>query len=203
MKKLLIATTNKGKLGEFKEFLKDLPIELVSLTDIGIDVDFEEKGASYEENSAGKARFYAKLSGLPALSDDGGIEIDALGGEPGIHSKRWVGEDSTDEKIIEKMTQIAKDLPEDNRKAVFRAVVTVAFPNGRIIQEEGVVAGIVARKPLLKILKGYPYRSFFYLPDINRYYHESDLSPNQQKLYNHRYKAVEKLKPRLRKNLGF
>lgn len=197
--RLLIATTNKGKLKEFQEFLSDLPIELVSLTDVGISQDFEENGKSYEENSEGKAAFYAKLSGLPALSDDGGVEIDALQGEPGIHSKRWVGEDSTDEKIIEKMKEVSKNLPENNRTAHFRTVVTVVFPDGTVIHEEGEVNGIIVKKPLLKLEKGYPYRSFFFLPEINRYYHESDLPPDLKKVYNHRYKAVQKLKPKLKK----
>lgn len=202
MNKLLIATTNKGKLKEFQEFLKDLFVEVVSLSDLGITQDFEEKGKTYEENSTGKAKFYADLSGLPSLSDDGGIEIDALNGAPGIHSKRWVGDDSTDEKIIEKMTQVALELPDNNRTAYFKTVVTIAFPDGKILQETGEVKGIVAKKPLLKVLRGYPYRSFFYLPEINRYYHESDLSPEQEKIYNHRYKAITKLKPQLLKVLS-
>lgn len=202
MNKLLIATTNKGKLKEFQEFLKDLPLEVVSLSDVSIDQDYAEKGKTYAENSEGKARFYAELSGLPSLSDDGGIEIDALGGAPGIHSKRWVGKDSTDEKIIEKMKQVALELPDNNRTAYFKTVVTVAFPNGEIIQETGEVKGEIARKPLLKILQGYPYRSFFFLPEINRYYHESDLSEEQEKLYNHRYKAIVRLKPKIVRQFG-
>lgn len=202
MKKLLIATTNKGKLKEFQFFLKDVLIELVSLTDIGIDQDYEETGLTYAENSEGKARFYAKLSGLPSLSDDGGVEIVALGNAPGIHSRRWVGENSSDEKIIERMKQVALDLPENNRTAYFRTVVTIAFPDGKILQEAGEVEGIIARQPLVKLEKGYPYRSFFFLPEIGKYYHESDLSEQQEKLYNHRYKAVQKLKPRLKESLG-
>ncbi|MGE5041872.1 MAG: non-canonical purine NTP pyrophosphatase [Candidatus Levyibacteriota bacterium] len=202
MKKLLIATTNRGKLKEFQHFLQDLPLELVSLADVGIDQDFEENGNSYAENSEGKARFYANLSGLPTLADDGGVEIDALGGMPGLHSKRWVGEDSTDEKIIEKMKQVAKDLPGENRKASFITMVTVVFPNGEKIQEEGRVDGIIAKEPLLELLHGYPYRSFFYLPQIQKYYHERDLSGEEEKLYNHRYKAIEKLKPQLMEKLG-
>lgn len=201
MKKLLIATTNKGKLGEFKTFLSDLPIELVSLTDLGITQDFEEKGETYEENSEGKARFYAELSGLPSLSDDGGIEIDALGGKPGIHSKRWFGEALPDEVMIEKIKDATKDIPDSNRGAHFKTVITIVFPNGEKLQERGQVDGIIARKPLVKINRGYPYRSFFYIPEIKKYYHESDLSGEQEKLYNHRYKAVQKLKPKLLKLL--
>ncbi len=196
MGKLLIATKNQGKLKEFKEFLKDTPLELVSLTDVGIDLDFEENGNTYEENSEGKARFYANLSKLPTLSDDGGIEIEALNYAPGIKSRRWLGHEATDEELIAHMINVSKELG-DNRTAYFRTVVSVVFPDGSMVQERGEVKGIIAKEPLLKLNKGYPYRSFFYLPEIKRYYHESDLSPEQEKLYNHRYKAVQKLKEKL------
>lgn len=202
MQRLLIATTNHGKLREFQEFLKDLPIELVSLTDVGIDVDVEEDGKTYFENSEKKAREYAKLSNLPTLSDDGGIEIDALDAAPGVNSKRWFGKALSDEEMIRRLKKIAYALPDNNRGAHFKTVVTIAFPNGVIIQEQGQVDGVIAKTPLVKINRGYPYRSFFYLPEINRYYHESDLSPEQQKLYNHRYKAMQKLKPQLLKVLS-
>src|SRR3989344_2666966 len=112
IKKLVIATKNRGKLKEISKFLSDASLDLVSLNDLGISEDFEESGKTYKENSQNKAIFYAKKSGLPALSDDGGIEIDAFGGAPGIKSKRWVGKDSTDEKIIEHMKKVSKDLAE-------------------------------------------------------------------------------------------
>lgn len=201
MNKLLIATKNKGKLKEFKNFLSDLPLELVSLTDVGITEDFEENGKSYSENSEGKARFYAELSNLPTLSDDGGIEIEALNFEPGIRSRRWLGHEATDQELIEHMVKVSKELGE-NRTAYFRTIVSIVSPDGELIQEFGEVKGIIAKKPFLKLNHGYPYRSFFYLPEISRYYHESDLSEEQEKLYNHRYKAVQKLKPKLEKVLG-
>lgn len=201
-KKLLVATRNQGKLKEISKFLFDLKLDLISLNDLGIDNDFEEKGKTYKENSQNKALFYAKLSGLPSISDDGGIEIDALNGAPGVRSKRWVGKDSTDEKIVIHMKKVAKDLPENNRKAYFKTVVSLALPKGKVFSEAGEIEGVIARKPLVKILKGYPYRSFFYLPKIKKYYHESDLSEEEEKLYNHRYKAIQKLKPIIKKVLS-
>ena len=195
MKRLLIATTNVGKLKEISDFLSDLDLELLSLSDVGINLDFEEVGKTYQENSQAKAVFYAKKSGLPAIADDGGLEISALGGAPGVKSRRWVGKDSTDEKIIEHMTKLAKELPDNNRKAFFRAVITLALPNGKTWSVEGLVKGIIAKKPHLKLSKGYPYRSFFYLPKIKKYYHEKELTEQEQKLYNHRYKAIQKLIP--------
>jgi len=195
MNKLLIATRNQGKLKEISEFLSDLPIKTLSLKDIGIEDEFEEKGKTYKGNSQNKAIFYAKKSGLPTIADDGGIEIDALRGVPGVKSKRWIGEDSSDEEIINHMKKISKELPENNRKAFFKTVVSFALPSGRVWSVPGEIEGIIVQKPYFKILSGYPYRSFFYLPKIKKYYHESDLLEEEQKLYNHRYKAITKLKP--------
>lgn len=202
MKKLLIATRNQGKLKEISKFLSDIPFELVSLGDLRILEEFEEKGKTYQENSQNKAIFYAKKSGLPTIADDGGIEIDALGGKPGIKSKRWIGQGSSDEKIISHMKKVASALPEGNRKAFFKTVVSFALPNGKVFSARGEIEGVIAKKPFLKLLKGYPYRSFFYLPKIKKYYHENDLSDEEEKLYNHRYKAIQKLKQIIEKVLA-
>lgn len=202
MKKLLIATTNVGKSKEISSFLSDLPLEIVSLSDIGIKDNVEECGKNYKENSQMKALFYAKKSNLPAISDDGGLEIVAYGGAPGLHSKRWVGKDSTDEKIIEHMIKVAKELPNDNREAFFKTVVSFALPSGKVWSVTGEIEGRIAKKTYLKTLKGYPYRSFFYLPQLKKYYHEKELTDAEQKLYNHRYKAVQKLKPIIKKVLS-
>ncbi|MEM4270621.1 MAG: non-canonical purine NTP pyrophosphatase, partial [Candidatus Pacearchaeota archaeon] len=129
MNKLLIATRNQGKLKEISEFLSDLPIKTFLLSDLGINEEFEEKGKTYQENSQNKAIFYSKRSGLPTIADDGGIEINALGGAPGVKSRRWIGENLTDEKIIDHMKKIAKNLPENNRKAFFKTVVSFSLPN--------------------------------------------------------------------------
>ncbi len=201
MQKLLIATTNPGKLKEISDFLKDLPLELISLSDVGIADDIKETGKTYKENSKAKALFYAKKSNLPAIADDGGIEISALGGAPGIKSKRWVGKDSTDEKIIKHMKKIAKNLPDNNKKAFFKTIISLALSNGKVWSVTGEIEGIITQKPYLKILKGYPYRSFFYLPKLKKYYHEQELSDEEQKLYNHRYIAIQKLKPIIEREL--
>ena len=202
MKKLLIATTNVGKLKEISNFLKDLPLEIVSLHDVGISDDIEETGKTYEENSQLKALFYAKKSGLPSISDDGGLELEFFGGAPGLKSRRWLGKDSKEEDIINHMMQVAKELPDDKRGAYFKTVITLALPNGKVWSVTGEIKGIIAEKPYLKLLKGYPYRSFFYLPKLNKYYHESELSIDEQKLYNHRYVAISRLKPIIAKVLS-
>lgn len=195
MKKLLVATKNPGKVIEFKNILSGLSLEVVSLEDVGIKEDVEETGKTYFENSLIKALFYVKKSNLPVISDDGGLEIEFLNGAPGIKSRRWLGYEATDEELIKHLKKVAKIIPKDQRTAYFRTVVTFALPNGRYFQSEGKVKGTISHKPLLKILNGYPFRSFFYLPKIKKFYHESELSKKEERIYNHRYKAVKKLLP--------
>ena len=139
---------------------------------------------------------------MPAISDDGGLEIDALGGMPGIKSRRWLGYEAGDEELVNHMMKVSKKLPEKNRKAIFRVVVSLAHPNGKVWSRMGKVEGTIAKKPHMKLLHGYPYRSFFYLPQAQKYYHESELTGDEMKKYNHRYKAVKKLKPILVSTLG-
>lgn len=201
MKQLLLATTNKGKIEEIGSFLKDLPVKLVSLTEAGIRQDVEEDRNTYEANSQKKALFYAKISGLPSISDDGGLEIAALGGAPGVKSRRWLGYEAHDEVLIEYMKKVAKELPEDNRSAKFVTVVSFALPSGKVWSGKGEVNGVIAREPYLKFLKGYPYRSFFFLPEAKKFYHESELTPQETKKYNHRWKAIDKIKPFMLKGL--
>ncbi len=203
MRRLLIATRNRAKFREISDFISDLPLKLVSLSDLGIKENVEETEKTYKENSKKKALFYAQKSGLPTIADDGGIEIDVLDGKPGILSRRYFGKngkDATDEEIIEAMKKLVKKFSQKKLSAQFKTIVTFALPNGKeaklpkVFSQTGIVHGIL-KKPLLKLMQGYPYRSFFYLPKIKKYYHESDLSKEEEKLYNHRYKAISRLKP--------
>ncbi len=195
MKKLVIATRNPGKFKEISSFLSDLPLEILSLKNVGIMEDVEETGKTYKENSQRKAIFYAKKSRLPAIADDGGLEIEALNGEPGIKSRRWLGFDATDEDLIEHMRKIARELPDNKRKAWFKVVISLALPNGKVFSVTGKVKGIIAKEPQVQHMKGFPYRHFFYLPKIKKYYQNEELTPDEQRRYNHRYMAVTKLKP--------
>jgi XTP/dITP diphosphohydrolase len=201
MQRILVATTNKGKLGEIKEYLSDLPVEFVSLSDVGITDEVVEDGKTYEENSQKKAVYYSRIAGLPAISDDGGIEIAALNGEPGINSKYWAGPEGRDEDLVAKMMEVSKNLPDNNRNAIFRAVDSFALPTGEVWSREGHVDLLVAKEPLLKPLKGFPFRSFLIVPQIGKYYHEAELSEDERKIYNHRYKALRKLRDIIVKEL--
>jgi XTP/dITP diphosphohydrolase len=198
---ILIATHNKGKIQEFSRFLQDTDFTVVSLSDLSLHEDVSEDGKTYEENSQKKAVYYAKKSGIPALSDDGGLEVSALNGEPGIKSRRWLGHDATDEELIKHMQKVAESLPENNRYAKFVTVVSFALPDGKIWSQRGEVEGIIIKEPFLKMNPGYPYRSFFYLPTLKKYYHENDLAEKEMQEYNHRYKAFLKLLPQIQNHL--
>lgn len=202
--RLLIATTNSAKLAEIREFLSDIAIECVGLKDVGIAQSVEETGATFEENAILKAKFYAKLSGIPTLADDGGLEIDALNGEPGVHSHRWIHKDreDEDEELIEYTIQQLKGLPRARRGAQLRVVVALAQPDGDIHTGEGVIRGIIAEKPSSYRRKGFPYRSLLYLPELKKFYNHDELSNIENKEYNHRRKALEKLKPFIRETLA-
>lgn len=195
--KLLIATTNPGKLTEIKQFLSGLPVDLVSLKDVGISDSVEETGATFEENAILKAKHYAKESGLMTLADDGGFEIDALGGEPGVKSHRWAyGDcDSTDEELITYTFERMKDVPENNRGAQLRLVLALAKPDGEIVATaEEKIWGIVPLTPSTVRHEGFPYRSILFLPELGKFYDHMSFTPEETERYNHRKKALEKLK---------
>lgn len=199
--KILIASRNPAKFKEITRFLSDLPLRFVSLKELGIREDMEETQKSYRGNAEAKACFFAKRSALPTIADDGGLEIAALGGAPGVRSRRWLGHEASDEELIEHLIRVAKKLPANKRKAMFRTVVSFALPDGRVWSAEGKVEGIITEKPYVRKLKGYPFRSFFFLPQVNKYYFETELTSEETREYNHRYRAIEKLKPIIRKEL--
>lgn len=200
VKELLIATTNSAKLSEIKEFLSDLPVACVGLENLGITQVIEETGATFEENAMLKARRYAELSHLPTLADDGGLEIDALQGEPGVHSHRWIHKDreDEDEELIQYAIQRLEGVPEHKRTAKLRLVLALALPDGSIYTSEGAIQGIIAKEPSSYRRKGFPYRSLLYIPEIQKFYNHEALSKEEHEAYNHRKKALEELKPIIR-----
>lgn len=195
MKKLLVATTNIGKLEEIKYFLRDLPIESLSLADLKIKEKIEEDGKTFVENAIKKAKFYAELSDMPTIADDGGLEIDYLKGEPGVKSRRWIeGKEASDEELIEYTLLKLKDVPLEKRGAQLRAVLALAFPDGKVYTSEGKVRGVIAEKPFQNRTAGFPFRSLLYLTEIKKFYHQNDLTKEENLKYNHRGKALKKLK---------
>ncbi|HVF69569.1 MAG TPA: non-canonical purine NTP pyrophosphatase [Xanthomonadales bacterium] len=196
MNKLLIATFNKGKIEDYKSFLKDLPLELLTLSDLGITQDFDEVYDTFEENSRAKAEFYAKLSGLNALADDSGVEIPFYNMEPGVHTKRWDGVGKNDEHYLNFILEKIKAIPQEQRKAQLRAVLALSI-DGETHLAEGIIKGNLTTEVYASsATHGYPWDSVFIIPEINKYY--EDLNPSENYKYNHRRVAFDKLKPLLK-----
>jgi len=186
--KLLVATNNRGKLREYAELLKGLPFELTTLSEQGITQEVEETGSSLEQNAVSKATTYASLSGLTTLADDSGLEVDALGGEPGPLSRRYAGENVSDKERNDYLLAKLKDVPREKRTARFRAVIAIATPEGRLSIGEGVCEGIIAFGS--KGEGGFGYDPIFYLPELDK--HMAELSLEEKNRISHRAKAVEK-----------
>ncbi len=204
MQKILIATTNPGKFTELSLYLQDLPSKLLSLKDLNISQKASETGKTFEENAIIKAKFYCNLCKLPTLADDGGLEIDILNGEPGISSHRWVhkNKEATDQEILNYTLEKMQGIPQGKRGAQLRLVLALALPNNKIYTSEAKIRGVIAQKPAKKFSPGFPFRSLLFLPKINKFYNELELTPMENQRYNHRKKAIEKLKLIIRKAIS-
>ena len=166
MAKLLLATTNRGKTREYYELLSGVPFELVTLADVGIDIAVDEEGTSLEENARLKAMSYANLSHLVTLADDSGLEVDALGGEPGIRSARFAGDNASDKDKVERLLSRLKEVPWENRTARFRCVIAIATLGGRTELCYGECRGLITFEP--KGDGGFGYDPVFYLPEFGK-----------------------------------
>lgn len=199
--KLLIATTNPAKLAEYREHLSVLQVELVSLKNLGVTDGPEETGKTMRDNALLKARFYAAKFGMLTLADDGGFEIDALGGEPGVKSRRWPGYEASDEELIKMVFDRLRDVPSDRRTARMRSVTVVVDPNGTIVAEAGetglATEGIVPDAPSSVRQHGFPFRSVLFLPEYKKYYVE--LSSSEMSATSQRSRAIAAIVPILRR----
>ncbi len=187
-KKLLIATKNKGKVREYRELLADMPFDVLSLADVGIDADVEETGETFEENALLKARAYARLSGLLTWADDSGLAVDALAGWPGVHSARHAGPDATDADRIDILLQRLVATPAQERHAAFHCVVAIATPEGRAWTTEGMCAGVIIEQP--RGAGGFGYDPIFFVPDLGKTF--AQLAPEEKNAISHRGIAARK-----------
>jgi XTP/dITP diphosphohydrolase len=186
MAKLLLATTNRGKIREYRSLLSGLPFELVTPDEEGMDIAVEENCPSYEENASVKAKAYAGASHLITLADDSGLEVDVLGGEPGIRSARAAGEAAGDKDRIEHLLDRLKGIPLEKRTAHFKCVIAIATPEGRTELCHGECTGLIALKPIG--VKGFGYDPVFYLPEFKKTMAELPLETKNQ--ISHRGKAA-------------
>jgi len=188
MPKLLLATTNRGKVREYRHLLSGLPFELVTPDEMGIDIPVEEKHPSYEENARTKATAYAGAGHVITLADDSGVEVGALGGEPGIRSARAAGEEASDKDRVEHLLSRLKDVPWEKRTARFKCVIAIATPEGKIEICHGECQGLIALAP--KGENGFGYDPVFYLPEFKKTMAELPLDIKNQ--ISHRGKAARK-----------
>lgn len=189
-RRLIFATGNEGKMREIREILADTGYEILSMKEAGIDLDIVEDGKTFEENAIIKAKAVMEASGELTLADDSGLEIDAFGGEPGIYSSRYLGEDTSytekNQIILERM----KDIPEEKRSAKFVCVIAAAFPDGQTYTTRGTMEGIIGYES--KGGNGFGYDPIFYLPEFKKY--SAQLSSDEKNHLSHRGEALRKMK---------
>ncbi|HEY3108739.1 MAG TPA: non-canonical purine NTP pyrophosphatase [Chloroflexota bacterium] len=218
---ILLGTTNQAKRRELSALLSDAPIRLLTLADLGPPPEVVEDGATLDQNALLKARAFARWSGLPTIADDGGLEIDALGGEPGVRSRRWIeGREASDEELIAHTLERLRGVPPERRGASMRVVVAFALPPvgapihpaaralgatpalvARLaggpaeVVGEGRVVGTIPLAPWPGRDPGFPYRSVFFVPELGKFY--GQLTPAEHERINHRRAALAPIRARL------
>lgn len=195
--RLLIATRNPGKLKEYEQLLAGLPVTLTYLSGEGIAHEVEETGETFADNAIHKAEEYARISGLLTLADDSGLEVDALDGEPGVHSARYAGPRATDEDRYQVLLERMRDVPWEERGARFRCVIAVAEPEGGVWTTEGTCEGVITLAP--KGEHGFGYDPVFYLPDQEKTM--AQLAPEVKNRMSHRARAAQEIRPILERIL--
>lgn len=188
MPKLLLASSNPGKIREYRLLLDNLGCQIVTLPEQGITEVVAEQGDSYEENARMKAVAYAKSSRLITLADDSGLEVDALNGKPGVHSARFAGENATDADRVAKLLAMLNGVPRDNRTACFKCVIAIATPEGGLDLCQGDCRGIITLEA--KGENGFGYDPVFYLPELGKTM--AELSLELKNKLSHRGHAARK-----------
>ena len=192
--KLVLATRNKGKLVEFRRILEALApgeINLVGVDEFPELVDVEETGTTFEENALLKARYTAEATGLPAISDDSGLCVDSLNGDPGIYSARWAGSHGNDQANLEKLLYELKDVSDDKRTAHFICVAALAMPDGRTHVEEGLFHGQILHASVGQ--EGFGYDPIF--QPLGMSISSAQMSPQEKDAVSHRGKALRLIAP--------
>ncbi len=194
-RRLVIATTNPHKVEEFRGLLAGLPFDLVSLTDVGVTANVEETGKTFAENAIIKAVAYAEATGLPTLADDSGLEIDAMGGAPGVYSARWAGPDVTYAARNRMLVDRLEDLPDERRGARYRCAIAVALPppRGLLGVVEGTLEGRIAEAPAGH--GGFGYDPIFLVPEDGRTV--GQMSAEEKSRISHRARAARAARPLL------
>lgn len=188
--RLVFATTNGGKLREVGEILGPLGVEVVGVDAVAPGWTIVEDGATFAENARLKARDLARRSGLPVLGDDSGLEVEALGGRPGVRSARYAGEHATDAENVALLLRELADVPDDARGAAFRCALALAWPDGTVVEADGRCSGTIARAP--RGAGGFGYDPVFVDPASGRTFGE--LPAEAKNDFSHRRRALDALR---------
>lgn len=190
---IVLATRNENKVRELAAMLAGLPIRLESIGSYPDAPDVEETGATFAENAVLKAKAAAQHTGLWAMADDSGLEVDALDGQPGVYSARFAGPGATDADNNEKLLKLMADVPDDRRTARFRCAIALAAPDGRIFVDEGTCEGRIARTPRGE--GGFGYDPLFVVPELGRTF--AELPAAEKDRISHRGRALTAVRRRL------
>ena len=184
--KVILASKNPHKLTELSAILSQHGFEIALESEYGLDIDVDETGTTFEENSLLKAEAVMKASGLPVLADDSGLMVDALNGAPGVYSARY-GHKSSDGERTEFLLENMKGVPDDKRTAKFVCVITCLWPDGRTIVARGECPGVITRE--VHGENGFGYDPVFYLPELGMTY--AELPSEQKNAISHRARALQ------------
>ena len=197
--KIVAATGNKHKIEEIESITKKFGMNVITKADAGVgDLEVEETGTTFEENSLIKAEAIMKATGMPAIADDSGLEADALNGAPGVYSARFSGEGATDESNNAKLLKLMENIPDDERSARFVSVVTLCFPDGTVVAARGECPGTLRRSP--RGDGGFGYDPLFVPVGYDKTY--AEISAEEKNIISHRAKALGILRMKL-KETGF
>ncbi len=194
-KKILFATTNEGKMREIRMIMKDCGYEIQSLKDAGIKIDIDENGSTFEENALIKAKALRPYTDGIILADDSGLEVDYLNKEPGVHSARYMGEDTSydikNQSIIDRLDGVEGS----DRSARFVCVIAASFPDGHTAVTRGTIEGVIAKQPAG--CGGFGYDPIVYVPELKKT--TAEISAEEKNKISHRGKALRAMKEILKK----
>ncbi|MEI6131227.1 MAG: XTP/dITP diphosphatase [Bacillota bacterium] len=189
MLRIIVASKNKGKLEEIKYIFQNLPYEIVTMQDAGIEDDIPETGTTFEENALIKARHVQSVSGEIALADDSGLEVDYLNGAPGVYSARFAGVGASDAQKNTKLLETLSGVPLEKRTARFVCVIALVFPDGKELLSRGTFEGIIAERPVGE--NGFGYDPLLFVPEQGRTV--AQMSDSEKNEVSHRGKALRKM----------
>lgn len=189
MKRLLAATGNAHKIEEMQAILRGLDITLIPMKEAGISPEIIEDGETFAENALIKARAVCAASGEPALADDSGLVVDALGGKPGVYSSRWMGEDTSYHVKNAELIRLLQGVPDEKRTARFACVMACVFPDGDELTAEGFFEGRIGYEERGE--NGFGYDPVFFVPEKGCY--SAELAPEEKNAISHRGKALRRM----------